>query len=492
MIDIENLPFVGFVNNLERRKEWVAYAKLVLEHLRNGENIGFVADTAAGKTIVALMVVLGGGYRTLFATPQKILTIQHLELLQKLAGDNSMACALTGETPRGKRTWDKDLVIATPQTIENDIRSGRLDLGRFELFIPDEFHRAVGHYSYTAIARMAHARGLKIFGLSASPAGDPERIEVTKKGLFLDTFIVANIKAPERLEDVVIVEPDDRLIEAESYLSALLDRVGFELFSEGLLLSAPKKVLSQKELEKMRGRIDDLPADDHLRYAGLSLTARYLKLRHALSLLLTDGYHSFVAYGTRLAADETKAARFIWTSPDFQAALAIANNERHPKESKFIELAQSLKRAGKNALIFVGTKETGAWLKDRLIDDGLRAEFLSGGRGKDAKNQRSILDRLALREIDALLATSVVEEGVSIPEVDTVIHYSMPQTPVARKQRNGRTGRLKAGHVIFIRMNNALDGAAYFGTRRKMDAVQAVIEGRVYPERKPLPLFPGW
>ncbi|MCL4404180.1 DEAD/DEAH box helicase [Patescibacteria group bacterium] len=492
MIDIENLPFVGFVNNLERRREWVAHAKIVLEHLRKGENVGFVADTAAGKTIVALMVILGGGYRTLFATPQKILTLQHLELLQKLAGDNSMARAITGETPREKRSWDKDLVIATPQTVENDIRSGRLDLGRFELFIPDEFHRAVGHYSYTAIAETAHARGLKILGLSASPAGDPSRIEATKKGLFLDTFIVANIKAPERLEDVVVVEPDERLIEAETYLSTIISNTGFELLSEGLLPSAPKKILNQRELDEMRARINGLPADDPLHYTGLSLTARYLKLRHALSLLLTDGYHSFIAYGTRLAADETKAARFIWTSPDFQGAMTIAKNERHPKESKFIELAQSLKRAGKNALVFVGTKETGAWLKGRLMDDGLRAEFLSGGRGKDAKRQRNILDRLASREIDALLATSVVEEGVSIPEVDTVIHYSMPQTPVARKQRNGRTGRLKTGHIVFIRMNNALDGAAYFGTRRKMNAVQAAIEGRTYPEKEPLPLFPGW
>ncbi len=491
-MDIDSLPFEGFVNNLERRQAWLETAKLVLARLHT-ENVGLVADTAAGKTIIALMVILGGDYRTIFATPQKILTVQHWELLKRVLGDNSMAKIITGEIPKKKRDWNGQIIIATPQTVEHDLKAGKLDLRQFQLLIVDEFHRAVGHYSYTEIAQRAHAAGLRILGLTASPAGSPAQVATIQKNLFLDTFLVPDIKAPDKNEDVIIVSPDDMLNEVETHLNLLLYHTAYALFSAGLIAQSPQKILRQTEINELSKKVRQLAADDPLRYQGLSLLARYLKLRHALSLLLTDSYHSFVAYGEELNKDESKAARWIVSHPSFQAALQLAKEERHPKELKFIELVHSLKRAGKNALVFVGTRATGLWLKNQLAADGIRTEFLSGGQDKSIARQKMVLDKLATRTIDVLIATSVVEEGVSIPEVDTVIHYALPQTPIARKQRNGRTGRMKTGHVIFLRMDNALDGALYFGTRRKMEAVQATVKGEVTgPQLKPLPLFPGW
>ena len=47
-----------------------------------------------------------------------------------------------------------------------------------------------------------------------------------------------------------------------------------------------------------------------------------------------------------------------------------------------------------------------------------------------------------------LVATSIVEEGIDIGEVDLIVCYDVSASAVRQTQRFGRTGRKNAGRVV--------------------------------------------
>ena len=63
----------------------------------------------------------------------------------------------TGEIAPNKRKdiWkNSKIVVSTPQVIENDLLSNRLNLKDTSLIIFDEAHHAVGDYAYVFVSDM--------------------------------------------------------------------------------------------------------------------------------------------------------------------------------------------------------------------------------------------------------------------------------------------------------------------------------------------------
>src|SRR5512137_1920199 len=116
-----------------------------------------VVPTGLGKTVIALMVLLArmDKGRVLFLAPTKPLVEQHAVFLQHVLKDRDIVTMMTGESPPEKRieSWGLSrIVVSTPQVIENDLLSRRIDLKDVSLVIFDEAHRAVGDYAYVYIA----------------------------------------------------------------------------------------------------------------------------------------------------------------------------------------------------------------------------------------------------------------------------------------------------------------------------------------------------
>ena len=107
--------------------------------------------------------------------------------------------------------------------------------------------------------------------------------------------------------------------------------------------------------------------------------------------------------------------------------------------------------------------------------DGLRIERFVGqakgkdGRGLKQKEQKEILDRFRKREFDVLIATSVAEEGIDIPDVNLVLFYEPIPSEIRTIQRRGRTGRSSTGKVIILITTRTRDEAYYWaeGSREK-------------------------
>ena len=96
-------------------------------------------------------------------------------------GDRDLVTMMTGESPPEKRieSWQKSqIVVSTPQVIENDLLTRRIDLKDVSLVIFDEAHRAVGDYAYVYIADRYHreAKSPLVLGITASPGSQSEKI----------------------------------------------------------------------------------------------------------------------------------------------------------------------------------------------------------------------------------------------------------------------------------------------------------------------------
>ncbi|XP_047480213.1 uncharacterized protein LOC125032872 [Penaeus chinensis] len=73
-----------------------------------------------------------------------------------------------------------------------------------------------------------------------------------------------------------------------------------------------------------------------------------------------------------------------------------------------------------------------------------------GGRGFTQKEQLKVVKEFKEGGFNTLTSTCVGEEGLDIGEVDLIICYDAPKSPIRLVQRIGRTGRKREGRIIFL------------------------------------------
>ena len=97
--------------------------------------------------------------------------------------------------------------------------------------------------------------------------------------------------------------------------------------------------------------------------------------------------------------------------------------------------------------------------------DHLKSDFVTGhGSGMwglaetqmDFKKQNDVLKKFRLREINVLVGTSVVEEGVDIPRCNLVVMFDFPQNFRAFVQSRGR-GRAKGAKYVMLVPENEFE-----------------------------------
>src|SRR5207247_2953383 len=70
--------------------------------------------------------------------------------------------------------------------------------------------------------------------------------------------------------------------------------------------------------------------------------------------------------------------------------------------------------------------------------------------GLSQKDQVEILQKFRDGEVNVIVATSIGEEGLDIPQVDLVVFYEPVPSEIRTIQRRGRTGRSAAGRVVML------------------------------------------
>ncbi len=484
---------------VEKRKYQISIA----EEAKKG-SLMVVLPTGLGKTTVALLVIvkrLAKG-KILFLAPTRPLVEQHSAFLKEvLTLDASLIQTFTGTVlaDRRDKLWDAaKIVVSTPQIIENDLLSTRIDLSSVSLIIFDECHRAVGNYSYIYIAEKyaEQAKEPLVLGITASPGSDKEKIKEICTSLdvkrvesrteydhdvapyvFKKDFewrgidVPVEIKKQKRVLDEVLEERIDEL-----------QKLGFIRKKRG-------RDISKTELLKLRMLIEaQLARQKHADfYKALSLQAEVMKIKHAIELIETQGIFAVRRYFDRLRTEAlskggSKAAKRLLKDKKFvEAMFAVASYEgEHPKLNATIEILREEIRVNPDTriIVFTNYRDTAEMIISALHGlnsekEGIRAVKFIGqaskaeDKGLKQKEQVEIINKFKEGVFNVLIATSVAEEGLDIPATDLVLFYEPIPSAIRSIQRKGRTARKKVGKVIVLIAKGTRDEAYYWLSRSK-------------------------
>ena len=183
------------------------YQETILASAVNNNTL-VVLPTGMGKTNIFLMLAAQRlkQYplsKILFIGPTRPLIDQYLEVFKQHfeIKEEDMA-VFTGMVKPEKRAelWKNSRIIfSTPQGMENDIITSRINLEEVSLLGVDEAHRAVGDYAYVFVAKQYNklARYPRILALTASPGSDMEKIKEVCRNLFIEKIEIRTENDPD-------------------------------------------------------------------------------------------------------------------------------------------------------------------------------------------------------------------------------------------------------------------------------------------------------
>jgi len=465
--------------------------------------------TGLGKTAICAMLAahrlsLYPQSKIIVLAPTRPLIDQHYKTFENyldVPNFNEKSEVLSGTTEPGKRTqeWtEKQLVFATPQTLQNDLISGKANLRDVSLLCFDEAHRAVGDYSYVYIAKQYMKQGKfpRILALTASPGSDMEQIKELIANLFIEKIEVRTDKDKDvepYIQEVttewveVELPPELRII--HKYLLSCLKSKIEELKKYGYAKEA--RHFSRSELLGMQAQLQGLLAQGDKSFEvlkSLSVAAEAMKVEHALELVETQGISPLLEYFGVLFEQsrlkKSKAVQNLVQDINFKTAYmkaqGFSSEHEHPKLVKLRQVVQKEidNNPGVKMIVFSHYRDMASRIFDELVlVDGAKPAVFVGqtkkkGDGMSQKEQIRVLDEFREGNYNILISTSVGEEGLDIPQVDLVVFYEPVPSAIRKIQRQGRTGRLEKGRVIVLITKDTRDVGYRWSAHHK--------EGRMY------------
>ncbi|MFK8214880.1 DEAD/DEAH box helicase [Haloferax volcanii] len=488
--------------------------------------------TGLGKTTVSLLVTaqrlhdVGG--TSLFLAPTKPLVQQHADFYREaLTVPDDEIVVFTGDVRPDDRAelWQEaQIVIATPQVIENDLIGNRISLRDVTHLTFDECHRASGDYAYVYIAERYHADAEDplVTGMSASPGGDEEAIlEVCENLGIVDVEVMTEEDADvsEYTHDTDVewnrIQLPDEILEIRDALNEVItDRL--EKLKQLGVTKSTKPDISQKKLNRMRAELQRLMnADKSEGYKGMSTHAEVMKLRRAVELVETQSVESVRRYFERQrnaarSSGASKASQRLVAEPKVREAMRKAESfdGLHPKFRKTrILLAETLGiQNGERVIVFTESRDTAEALTEFLSESFSVRRFVGqgdreGSDGMTQNEQQETLDKFRNGEFEVLVSTSVAEEGLDVPEVDLVLFFEPVPTAIRSIQRKGRTGRQADGRVVVLLAEDTRDEAYFWISRRREKTMQNELrdlkgaaddlEAELDPSQRDLSAFAG-
>jgi len=453
-----------------------------------------VLPTGLGKTTLAILLAAHRlekypDSKVLITAPTRPLCAQHQKTFTDCMNiPEEEIVLLTGQISpleRGDIYKKAKIISATPQTLDNDLKNGVLDLSDFSLLVVDECHRSVRRYAYPFVAKlyMENAKNPRILALTASPGGDEEKIKVICKCLFIDaveirTELDEDVKSFIKTitSEYVKVDLPENLKTAQTLLkTALRDRLEklkkYNLFIKRKrdLLEAQKKV--SREIMTQR---------KPFMFYLVSLIVEAVKIWHAEELLETQSVKATQIYLDKIKQKKTKSDRAILNDINFIKAMKIIEESgEHPKISKLKEILAREFENNKNVkfIIFSHFRDNIYNIYD-LVQDICRPVVLIGQAGEKGLTQKEQID--VIKDFNAdyyncLITSPIGEEGLHIPSADIAVFYDSVPSEIRTIQRRGRVGRTKVGKIIFLLTKNTIDESYFWTAYRKEKRMKSIL-----------------
>ncbi len=475
------------------------------------EDLLVVLPTGLGKTIIAALLAAEALRRSdekvLVLAPTRPLVQQHSDSFTRWLTPLRYA-RFTGTVKRPVREggWETaDVVFATPEIVVNDLAAGRYGLSDVSLVVFDEAHHAVGKYAYVPLAaryRADRPHGGRVLGLTASPGGKDERIEEVVANLG-----VGRIEARSREDDgvrefVQPVEIDFRWVDLppeaqriRGLLETAAHATARKLQKMGYLRKKPIHSISVKDLIALRAEIFARPGPMVRRFGPLFHQLVLLHLHHAQERLETQGIAPFVQYLDRISGKEKpsrgdaavlKIPEVVTARREAEEFLRSSRESSHPKLDALVELVrETLDRPRDHPpriLVFAQYRDTiqtiqsilelQGWTTGRFVGQATRDPE---DKGMNQKEQGRILTGFREGRFPIMVASSVAEEGLDVPDVDLVVFFESVPSEIRAIQRRGRTGRSSLGRVTVLLTRETRDVGYQVAEVRREQAMRRIV-----------------
>jgi ERCC4-related helicase len=504
-------------NSIESR----LYQNIIFNSSKDKNSL-IVLPTSLGKTVISALICAEILYnykqnRILIMAPTRPLVLQHLlsfsSFLKVLDDQKILVTGKISPSTR-KMIWDNKtikLIFATPEVIRNDLNESRLNLKDFGLIVFDEAHRAIKDYAYTLISKkyMEQSPNPLIVAMTASPGSDKNRIQQICNNLYIEHIEYRNEEDADVKPYVNPIELKWEFVElSEKYRQIILlfksmlqEKLRWLIF-RGLIKKNNIDYVFKRDLLELaeilqRNLKFTLNEEKGPLYLALLNQSAALSLMYCIELIESQGPFSLKTFIKRMESSEGKAHSLILKDPRMKDIFKLLENvTEHPKLIYILNLCKKEKldtSANKNPnvllndsmssqiLIFSHYRDTATHIVDELNKTGIKSFRFVGQStrnndiGMKQNEQSVILDSFRKKEFNVLVATSIAEEGLDIPEVKLVIFYEPVASEIRHIQRKGRTGRKSSGNVIILAAKDTVDMRILFANKRRIEKMKTIF-----------------
>jgi Fanconi anemia group M protein len=478
------------------------YQRRIVERALEANTL-LVLPTALGKTVIAELVAAEllhryPGCRVLMMAPTKPLALQHREsILRHLKLERDEVATVTGEMPDRSVVWDDPkikVITATPQTVWNDYRRGLVRLEEFALLVFDECHRSRSRYAYTRVAGeyVRRCPYPLILALTASPGSEEEKVVEVVRNLWIEQIVWTTEDDEEVAKYIPGIKASwVRVALPEQYeairqvIRRMIETTLAKLRIDGLPIPGEvnRKVLVGL-MNRLRAEIEAGAKGPNMHYMALISAA--LSLYHALELIESQHVYSLRRYLEEIQESELRSHKMVAGMPEFRRLVMMANecNVDHTKVNALLTvlMAHFAEKKDDRVLVFANIRSTAEVLVERLKERGYRAALFVGkaeGKGGPRMTQEEQMRVLkAFREgaYNVLVATSIGEEGLDIPECGLVVFYEPAVSGIRYIQRRGRTGRRLPGKVVILVAEGTVDEYYFREGYRRARKMERMLE----------------
>jgi len=454
-----------------------------------------VLPTGTGKTNIAVLLAAHqlqqySDKKILIMSPTRPLCSQHEKSFMKyLNVDNEDIVLVTGVLIPSKREaiykYSK-VVIATPQTIRNDIENNILDLKNFSLLVVDECHRSVGNYAYTYVAKKfkENSKGL-ILGLTASPGSSEEKIQIICSNLFInaveirtetDEDITPYIK--EKEVEWIKVDLSPELLKIQLLLKNWLQVSFVKLKKYKIHIRSKKDLLEIQQRTIIKLKTEKNPSYFYL----IMLLTQSIKVWHLLELVETQSVEASLLYVEKLKRGKIKSDINLIKDSKIQEVFELLEESgEHPKMEKLEEIMKFELKENPNLkfIIFSHYRDNIQKIFTKLGRICKPAILIgqAGEKGLTQKQQISIIRDYEDGYYNCLITSPIGEEGLDIKGgADIAIFYEPVASEIRTIQRRGRVGRTKVGKIIFLMAKNTRDQTNYYIAQRKESKMKEILK----------------
>lgn len=485
------------------------------------KNSLIVVPTSLGKTIITLLICIDILFnwkksKILILAPTRPLVRQHLNLFKRFTKIENICFGLTGKiSPDIRKTIWKSRSIrvffATPELVKNDLDNNLLEKDEFYLIVFDEAHRAVKDYSYTQISKKFYDNkdSKKIpmqLALSASPGSSKEKIQEICSNLYIEQTIIKSEDDKDVLPYVYNIDIEHKRFdidtkhkEISSIIQSLIDDKIKWLIDNNLIKKKKVENVYRKDLLSLGNYLkteitQTNNSKNFFLFAALKYQSMSMILLYCRDLIESQGSFSLKKFFDKFQNDiPNRTYLELLFDPNIQKIIEILKNDKilfsHPKISNLISIVKNFLYISKEnviiespippiyekdeenksnlnqkkILIFSQYRDTLEVITNILDEHGIPCRgFYGQSNKKDQKGlgqdkQISILEDFKKGIFPVLVATSVAEEGLDIPNVDLVIFYEPVPSEIRFIQRKGRTGRFSDGKVVVLVANDSID-----------------------------------